>query len=139
MSAGGAAAGASAASAAAAAEELRQRQEEEELTPYNQTDLDEDWEFKILRSATGRFKNSEFLQQVLEEEQLAGWRMIEKFDNQRIRLKRRTSAADDDSTLDFDPYRTDVGVSEPRLVLLVVALLLGAVFAAVGAAVFIAN
>ena len=42
-----------AASAALAAE--MQRQEEEEMTPYSPKDLDEGWEFKILRSNFRRF------------------------------------------------------------------------------------
>ena len=83
MSAG---AGAAAAAAAAAAE--LQRQEEEEMTPYSTKDLDEGWEFKIVRSNFATFRSQEKLRAVLEEEKRGGWMLVEKFDDQRIRLKR---------------------------------------------------
>ncbi len=43
--------------AAAAAVRRRREQEEEEMTSYQPQDLSGDWEFKILRSATGSFGN----------------------------------------------------------------------------------
>ena len=79
--------GAAGAAAAAAAAEL-QRREEEEMTPYNTKDLDEGWEFKILRSNFAAFRNPEKLRAILEEEKRGGWTLVEKFDDQRIRLKR---------------------------------------------------
>jgi hypothetical protein len=121
MSAGGAAGGAAAAAAAAAA----MRQEEEEMTPYAPSDLAGDWEFKILRSQTGTFKNPERLRAVLEEEARAGWTLVEKFDNSRVRLKRPASARQLDGKLDFDPYRTNVGISEGGRVLLILGIVFG--------------
>ncbi len=65
-----------------------------------------EWEYKILVSHTGSFKKQEAMQQALEEEGPAGWVLMEKFDNKRLRLKRPVSARDRDSSLDFNPYRT---------------------------------
>src|SRR5262245_15477427 len=81
--AGGAAAGGAAAAAAAA---LAAQQEEEEMTPYGAKDLAEDWEFKILRSATNRFRDPIWLNAILQEEARAGWKLVEKFDDGRVRL-----------------------------------------------------
>jgi hypothetical protein len=107
-----------AASAAAAAERNRLlAQEEEEMTPYSTTDLAQDWEFKIVRSAMGRFGNPAFLQKVLAEEARAGWVLVEKFDNARIRLKRSSAARERDGKLDFDPYRTEAGTPQTLLTL----------------------
>ena len=79
------------------------------MTPYTPSDLAEGWEFKILRSATGGFGNPARLQSVLDEEQRAGWTLVEKFDNGRIRLKRPARARTGDAALDFDlaQYRDD--------------------------------
>lgn len=51
--------------------------------------------------------------------------MVEKFDNQRLRLKRPASARTADSALDFDPYRTSYGMSEGKLALVIVGIILG--------------
>jgi len=120
------AAGAGAA-AAAAAEARRKRQEEEEMSPYSKQDLAENWEFKIIRSATSMFKDPEKMRAVLDEEARAGWVLVEKFDNQRIRLKRPHSARAADATLGFDPYRIQVGMSEGAMVGVVMAVVLGGI------------
>jgi len=109
------------AAAAAAAEAERQRQEEEEMTKYTDADLRGDWEFKIVRSNLAGFKNLEFLQQVCAEEARAGWTLVEKFDNQRLRFKRPVSARASDAVLGFDPYRTQVGTSAGTFVAIGVA------------------
>ncbi|MGO9171347.1 MAG: hypothetical protein ACLP7P_05205 [Rhodomicrobium sp.] len=111
------AAGAGAAAAAAA----NAREEEEEMTPYSSKDLAEGWEFKILRNTTGRFSDPFWLRSVLEEEGRAGWVLIEKFDNYRVRLKRPVSARANDASLGFDPYRTWVGIGQARFAILLVA------------------
>jgi hypothetical protein len=110
----------SAGAAAAAAAKRRREEEEEHMTPYSPRDLAEDWEFKILRSATGAFKNPTVLQRCLAEEGQAGWVLVEKFDNSRIRLKRPAAARQNDDQCAFDPYRTSVGMSEGRIAVLVV-------------------
>ena len=65
-----------------------------------------EWEYKILVSPSGSFKKQDVFQQALQEEASAGWTLMEKFDNKRLRLKRPVSARDRDSSLDFNPYRT---------------------------------
>jgi hypothetical protein len=110
-----------AASAAAAAEQQRLiQQEEEEMTPYSADDLVHNWEFKIVRSAMGRFRSPAYLQKVLDNEARAGWVLVEKFDNSRIRLKRPEAARQRDIKLDFDPYRIDVGATQNFVALAIV-------------------
>ena len=65
------------------------------MTPYNTQDLAEGWEFKILRSNFREFRNQEKLRAVLDEEKRGGWTLVEKFDDQRIRLKRPAVNQDD--------------------------------------------
>jgi hypothetical protein len=113
---GGAAAGGAAAAAIAAAHRKRvQEEEEERMVSYNSNDLD-GWEFKIVRANSRRFRNHAAVKQLCEEEAKAGWEMVEKFDDQRIRFKRRVEKRGDDLHLDIDPYRTLVGISEGQLV-----------------------
>jgi hypothetical protein len=110
--------------AAAAAAELA-RQEEEEMTPYSSKDLAEDWEFKILRSATNGFRDPAWLNAVLREEARAGWTLVEKFDDGRVRLKRPAAARAKDASLGFDPYRTWAGMSQQRLAGIIVGAIFG--------------
>ena len=115
-------ASAAAASSAAHAEEMRrQMQEEEELTSYRAAELALDYEFKILRSAMGSFRRPACLQRVLDEEARAGWQLVEKFDDSRLRLKRPASARQRDGKLGFDPYRTYVGFTPTALSVLIIA------------------
>ncbi len=111
--------------AAAAAKKRRMMQEEEEsLTTYNSDDLD-GWEFKIVRSATGAFKKRDVVEKLCQEEARAGWEMVEKFDNSRIRFKRRTDRRAQDSHLEFDPYRISYGMGEGKIVVLILGLVFG--------------
>lgn len=93
------------------------RREEEEMTGYGHDELEQSWEFKILRSPSGAFRSPRKLAKVLAEESLAGWTLLEKFDNQRIRLKRLASARQQDNQLPagYDPYRTQFGLGEGAL------------------------
>jgi hypothetical protein len=86
-------------------------QEEESMTGYASGDLDGDWEFKIVRADTAIFRRQETLEQLIEEEARAGWVMLEKLDDSRIRFKRQRSARTKDTYLppDVDPYRTHYG------------------------------
>jgi hypothetical protein len=113
------------AAAAAAAAARRRREEEEEMTHYSARDLNEDWEFKIIRSATRTFRDPEKLRAILEEEAKAGWVLVEKFDDQRVRLKRPASFKNADAKLDVDPYRTSVGTSEATLIITIVGSIIG--------------
>jgi len=129
--------GAGAAGAAAAAKAAMMRKEEEELTPYNAEDLD-GWEFKIVRANSRKFKDAQAVRRLCEEESHAGWEMVEKFDDSRIRFKRRVEMRSQDQYLRpgaVDPYRTLVGVSESHIVLIVLGV---SVLVALVAAVFIA-
>jgi hypothetical protein len=85
------------------------------MTSYTPEELASGWEFKIVRSATGGFKRTEFLQRVLEEEKRAGWTLVEKFDNSRVRLKRPVSARASGGGAGIDAYRSHVGISELAL------------------------
>lgn len=87
------------------------------MTRYRPEDLSGDWEFKIVRSATGAFKRPETFAQVVEEEQLGGWELLEKFDNKRIRFRRPLSARKDDlmRPQGYDPYRTQIGIGQSAL------------------------
>jgi hypothetical protein len=115
------AASAAAAAAASAAALAKAQEEEEDMTPYASQDLADGWEFKILRSVNGRFRDPVWLHGILAEEAQAGWTMLEKFDDTRVRLKRPARANRNDATLGFDPYRTWVGMSQARYTLRVVA------------------
>lgn len=96
------------------------------MTSYTPEELASGWEFKIVRSATGGFKRTEFLQHVLAEEKHAGWTLVEKFDNSRVRLKRPASARASDGSAGIDAYRSHVGISDLALGLRIgVAILVG--------------
>jgi hypothetical protein len=116
-------AGAAAAAAAAAAE--LQRQEEEEMTSYSTKDLAEGWEFKIVRSNFATFRKPEKLRAVLDEEKRGGWTLVEKFDDQRIRLKRPagTKVIEVDFADGYDPYRTTVGTLSASVVIAIIGAL----------------
>jgi hypothetical protein len=115
------AAGAGAAAAAAAAHQAKMREEEEKLTTYNKNDL-EGWEFKIVRSA-GRIRGEKFSQLCSEEAQ-NGWELLEKFDDYRVRFKRSVEWRAKTQSSEIDPYRTNFGLTDLKLV----AIVLGAVF-----------
>jgi hypothetical protein len=99
--------------AAAARHRREQNHEEGEMTRYSTDELNADWEFKIVRSLTPVFNKPGKLQALVEEEARAGWVMLEKLDDQRIRFKRARSERAQDAYLppDIDPYRTNYGVS----------------------------
>ena len=110
------------AATAAAVEKRRQRlrAEEEDMAQYTQDDLKSGWEFKIVRSDTAAFRKPEVLGKLIEEEAQAGWVMLEKFDDSRVRFKRPRSARARDSFLPdgVDPYRTRYGTLATRQALL---------------------
>jgi hypothetical protein len=129
--------GAAAAAAGAAAAAESRRQEEEEMTPYSEGELSEGWEFKILRSNMNAFRKPEKLKKVLEEEGQAGWVLVEKFDDNRLRLKRPASARRADAALNFDAYRTQVGLSDARMILVILGIVLGVVVGVIGLVAFL--
>ena len=115
------------ASAAAAAARRRREEEEEEMTLMS-TDPSGSVEYKIIRSATGGFRDPVWFRAVLAEEAKAGWELVEKLDNSRARLRRSTEWRKGDTELGQDPYRTQVGISEGVLALgIIVGTLLAAI------------
>jgi hypothetical protein len=73
------------------------------------------YEYKIIRSSTAAFRKPAALRAALEEEARAGWELLEKFDDSRVRLRRHVKWRERDGELSQDPYRTRVGVSEGML------------------------
>lgn len=105
-------------------QQLQHQEEEERLTPYDPSENLEsngkvnpehfhtqEWEYKIVRANTDLFRDGETLQQLCEEEAQAGWIMLEKLDDRRIRFKRLMSLRETLKleTLNFDPYRCQYG------------------------------
>lgn len=123
----------SGAAGAAAAAAARKREEEEDMTQYNSNDMN-GWEFKIVRSALESFKTHEAVKQVCKDEAQTGWEMVEKFDNGRIRFKRRIEERQQDTHRSIDPYRTSIGLGQGGLVVTI----LGIIFTLVGVGVVVA-
>ena len=94
------------------------------MTDYRPSDLD-GWEFKIVRSA-GKI-NGEKFERLLVEEAEHGWELVEKFDDYRVRFKRRIENRNAYRTGDTDPYRTTYGMTEGRLALIIILISLGLV------------
>lgn len=85
-------------------------------------------EYKIIRSATGAFKDPANFRAALDEEARAGWELVEKLDNSRARLRRLTECRKRDAELSQDPYRTQVGMSDGALAMsIIAAVLLGVI------------
>jgi len=111
------------------------------MTTYGSDDLAHDWEFKIVRANTGVFRNPATLHRLLEEEAQAGWTMVEKFDNSRIRFKRPRQARTRDANLStgIDPYRVHYGMSAPLFVALMVMTIFGVIAVILLSVSFIVN
>jgi hypothetical protein len=117
------------AAAAAAAAQRAMEEEEEQMTPYSREELEQDWEFKIVRANTGVFGRPAVFNKLIEEEARAGWVLVEKFDNSRVRFKRPRSARLGDAQLpnNVDPYRTRYGMSEGAFAVLILVLVFGGI------------
>lgn len=131
-------AGAGAAAAAARRRRMMLAEEEEDVAKYTQDDLNNDWEFKIVRSDTAAFRKPEVLRKLVEEEARAGWVMLEKFDDRRIRFKRPRSARTRDALLPpgVDAYRTRYGAPSAQYAILA-TMVMGLVALGVGVAAFL--
>ena len=114
---------------AAAAAHRRRLMEEEETVGYSADELAEDWEFKIVRSVMGRFDDPAVFRSVVQEESRAGWQLLEKFDDNRIRFKRPRAAREQDGYLPsgVDPYRTRYGISEAQLAAVIIGVMLAVI------------
>jgi hypothetical protein len=107
-----------------------QDEEEESLTPYDSTETIENnetrraskrdrdprmvgWEFKVLRAHRDLFRDPTSLQQACDEEAVAGWILLEKLDDRRLRFKRPIAMREviDPNNIGFDPYRSYYGSS----------------------------
>ncbi len=81
-----------------------------EEQPTSQRDLRSlGWEFKILRAQSKLFDNPKLLKQVCDEEAGAGWILLEKLDDQRLRFKRPMVLRDQPTQSKYDPYRCFYG------------------------------
>ncbi len=97
------------------------------MTRYTIDELDSDWEFKIVRSEIGAFRKPEVFAALLQEESLAGWEMVEKLDDRRVRFKRRSDARRRDATFPQGMIPTapsTAGHLLPGRILVMIALLL---------------
>ena len=96
--------------------------------PYNIRD--ERWEYKIVRAPNGEFGQREHLRALLRQEGLAGWVMVEKYDDWRVEFKRPCSARRWDNELppEIDPYRTVYGVSQDSDFIYALTLVAGVCF-----------
>ncbi|HIK17346.1 MAG TPA: hypothetical protein IGS53_18925 [Leptolyngbyaceae cyanobacterium M33_DOE_097] len=114
-------------------QQLNQLHEEEELlTPYESKDSHASgatskiekivpkkephlsgWEFKIVRANKNLFRDPAIFRRLCEEEAQAGWILLEKFDDCRVRFKRPAAVREmlNPELLTFDPYRTHYGAS----------------------------
>ena len=92
------------------------------MTPYTHEELAQGFEFKILRANTNAFRKPEVLRHVLEEKGRAGWTLVEKFDDTRLRFKRPASLKQNDSNLTIDPYRSVHGIGQGALVALILGI-----------------
>ena len=68
-------------------------------------------EFKTKQAQTPLFADNKKMQGFLAGEAKAGWDLLKKEDNYRIKLQRDISNRENDKNLDSDPYATTVGVS----------------------------
>ena len=86
------------------------------------------WEFKIVRSQQDLFRDPVVLQRLCEEESHAGWILLEKLDDRRIRFKRPIALREiiKSDMMAIDPYRSHYGASgDSRLwVMAIVGVLL---------------
>lgn len=109
----------------------QQAQEEEILTPYEayeshgtlvhnveEVETSKDprlvgWEFKIVRAKGNLFRDPEEFQALCVEEAEAGWILLEKLDDRRVRFKRPIALREiiKPEFLSFDPYRSSYGSS----------------------------
>ncbi len=69
-----------------------------------------DHEYKVIQSQTPLFADTAKMHEILAQEARAGWQLLEKEDNYRIKVQRDIAHREKDKELDFDAYRTSVGV-----------------------------
>ncbi|MBE9041251.1 hypothetical protein IQ235_10715 [Oscillatoriales cyanobacterium LEGE 11467] len=69
------------------------------------------WEYKIVRTSRELFRDPTILQKLRDEEAEAGWILLEKLDDCRVRFKRPIAMAQilESEYLKIDPYRSYYG------------------------------
>lgn len=69
------------------------------------------WEFKIVRAKRNLFRDPEVFQLLCAEEREAGWILLEKLDDRRVRFKRPIALREivKSEFLSYDPYRCAYG------------------------------
>jgi hypothetical protein len=90
------------------------------------------WEFKIVRANRDLFQNSAIFNRVCAEEAEAGWILLEKLDERRLRFKRPMALREliKPETLNRDPYRCYYRASNLKAWLRIIALLIAIVLPA---------
>lgn len=75
------------------------------------------WEFKIVRANRDLFRDPAVFGRLCDEEGEAGWILLEKLDDRRVRFKRPVALRDliKPERLKFDPYRSYYGPSSKPL------------------------
>ncbi|MBE9125290.1 MULTISPECIES: hypothetical protein [unclassified Coleofasciculus] len=106
----------------ALAQSLQNNRKMERSTPPEQASTDPQligWEFKIVRSSRDMFHKPDVFQRLCEEEAIAGWILLEKIDDRRVRFKRLIALRNviDPQQLPIDPYRCHYGSSWTPLTL----------------------
>lgn len=124
---------------------VKQQQEEEMLTPYEAYEsngaLEHDansseqvqtlkdprlvgWEFKIVRAKGDLFQDPDEFQNLCTEEAEAGWILLEKLDDRRVRFKRPIALREiiKPEFLSFDPYRCSYGSARLSIATLITAI-----------------
>lgn len=69
------------------------------------------WEFKIVRASSDLFRNPGTFHRLCQEEAEAGWVLLEKLDDRRVRFKRPIAMREmvQSNLPRFDPYRCHYG------------------------------
>lgn len=86
-------------------------------------------EYKVVQSTTPYFAKSQNISAVMAEEEKAGWRLLEKCDNYKLRLQRDISHRANDKDLSIDAYRSQVGVNNAVVYGITTVLTLAVVYA----------
>lgn len=87
------------------------------------------WEFKIVRANRDLFRQADVFQRLCKEEAEAGWILLEKLDDRRVRFKRPIALRDiiNPDYLSQDPYRSHYGSPFNLTALLTVLAALSAI------------
>ncbi|MBN1564544.1 MAG: hypothetical protein JXA10_11935 [Anaerolineae bacterium] len=97
---------------------------------YTRHPFENNWEYKIVRARNNEFRYRHHLDALLQQEALAGWEIVEKYNDSQIRFKRPRSARtwDGDLPPHIDPYRTiyhpSAQSSDLQLIVLTMSLII---------------